>query len=285
MSYTPMGIIALARQNKFFRAAVESNDDYLRLVGLRNKVVEAQRQLAPPESPRTPSSAHDDLDDWLSAVAHASEVERQHVAKATALTALRNQVEAQIVSSLDPDRILTELHQQMDSLMARVAAVGDRLDGASTPAAAIAGGVADAWRELTALRPEYDQLRVAQRAVMVGQPDYLMSSKTVNYADELCSDTALKNLDVVFPEWKFPTAHNLDGSVIERRPWPLDDPVAELLWLSQSPAEPWIPTLRQLDQLHAQRQRDSVDTVKTTDIVRDAIPKPARIQRLRAGGY
>jgi hypothetical protein len=50
----------------------------------------------------------------------------------------------------------------------------------------------------------------------------------------------------------------MDRRPLDVRPWPKDDPVSQLVWLATSGAEPWIPTLTELDELAADR-RDRVN--------------------------
>ncbi len=73
--------------------------------------------------------------------------------------------------------------------------------------------------------------------------------------DPLASDLSIANLDSIFPDWKRPPA---DKTIVgwerpDPRPWPTDDPIAQLVWLATSGAKLWVPTLKQLHELREQR--------------------------------
>ena len=63
-------------------------------------------------------------------------------------------------------------------------------------------------------------------------------------------------LENIFPDWRDKSSRliMISGEEPDPRPWPLD-PIEQLVWFSSSDAQVWIPTRRQLDQLHADRQR------------------------------
>jgi hypothetical protein len=256
--YTAFAIISLAKSNPFFRAAIESDPDYLQAVALRDKVLATERELGHQQSTQAPIpvSPDDDLAAWLDDVARADALEREQAARVNALRSLRVRTEAEIVSRIsgDPNWVLRHLREDFDTLMADTDQVVAHLDGATTPAAAIAAGVADYWHQLSALRHSYDQLRVAQRGIMVHQEDLLRSCKTPNFDDELANDSAIANLDDVFPQWRQPPQLNIDNTLGVPVPWPAD-PVEQLVWLCTSDAQPWLPTLSDLHALHAEQRK------------------------------
>ena len=161
---------------------------------------------------------------------------------------------------VNPDRILKLLGAEFDALMAEVKSVVARLDGATSADAAIHRGTADAWRELAPLRSRYDELRAAQNFVVQHEHELLQNSRS-RYIDErhvnpdpLASDLAISNMDQVFPDWWQPdTRVTLVGEPPARHPWP-EDPVAQLVWTITSDAQPWLPTIAGLKELHAQRR-------------------------------
>ena len=156
---------------------------------------------------------------------------------------------------VDPDRLLRSLDKDMDELMRDVDAVVERLGEARTPREVIAAGVGDAWNELGTLREAYDKLRQAQEFVMTGEHQWTASRS--NYLDDPhASDTHIANLDIIFPDWRDKSTRliMISGEEPDPRPWPLD-PIEQLVWFFSSDARVWIPTRRQLDQLHADRRR------------------------------
>ena len=46
----------------------------------------------------------------------------------------------------------------------------------------------------------------------------------------------------------------MQGSPPDRRPWPINDVLAQLVWMIVSDAEPWLPTSTQLARLHTERR-------------------------------
>lgn len=142
--------------------------------------------------------------------------------------------------------------------MSDVLVVVQELNGARTPAEAIARSTESAWRRLPELRDRYDKLRYAQHLVtnFAFHDDLLAGVKSQYIEDELASDLHLANLDEVLPGWRRPdhrSATNF-GELGDRRPWPTDDPIAQLVWLATSDAEPWLPTATALRELRAKRQ-------------------------------
>ena len=109
--------------------------------------------------------------------------------------------------------------------------------------------------QLGTFREAYDELRQAQEFVMTGEHQWTASRS--NYLDDRhASDCAISNLDTIFPDWRDKSTRLiiLSGEEPDPRPWPLG-PIEQFVWFSSSDAQVWIPTRRQLDQLHADRQR------------------------------
>jgi hypothetical protein len=51
-------------------------------------------------------------------------------------------------------------------------------------------------------------------------------------------------MDEVLPSWRRPDDRlTLAAALEDRRPWPADDPVAQLVWLAIGAAKPWVPTV------------------------------------------
>lgn len=245
-----------ARSNDYLSRALNALPGYREAIELRAKVVQAQRELRgipPVESPTTA----DGLDDFLDAVGRAEIDRAVFEAQRGALASLRGELDSRITSLTQrhSNAALTVLADAFADLLADVNRVAEELDGARTAAEAIANGTEDAWRRLSDLRQQYDQLRAAQQSIVMsafGQ-DLLLSSRSRYIEDELASDFVLNDLDRLIPGWKRADARfTLGGKPFEdRRPWP-DEPLAQLLWLAASGAA-WLPTAAQLRALHAAR--------------------------------
>ena len=74
--------------------------------------------------------------------------------------------------------------------------------------------------------------------------------------DPHASRLFIRNIDSVFPGWLdgATTTFSMSGARPDPRPWPTD-PVAQLVWLSSSAAEVWLPTFAQLEQLQQELHR------------------------------
>jgi hypothetical protein len=253
---TAMVVYSRARNNPYYRAALEDSPQYVDAETMRTKLLEAQQQL--PGAPAVPAlETADDIAAWLDTVAETDAAEHAREIK---FNALRDRLiwcdkVVEGVVTVETDRILTSLHDALVEVMDQVAAVVDRLNGARTPQQVIDAGVSDAWKELRPLRTEYDQVRTAQEWAMAGEDQHVGSRSHYLLGDPLATDIAIANLDTVFPGWrdKDNRAINLsDAPQQDPRPWP-QDPVEQLVWLCTSDAEPWVPTLSELNQLNRQR--------------------------------
>jgi len=263
--YDPLTILQTARVNRPYRNALEADAQYVQAAATREKAHEAQLALPAVHWPTSPLNADVALDDWLERVADARAAEQARETKLTALRGLLHDCDGQIVGRalVDPNRLLRSLAADFDALMAELKSVVDRLGGAKSAAEAVDVGddAVDAWRGLAPLRSRYDELRAAQNFVFQHEHELLQNSRS-RYIDErhvnpdpLASDLAVRNLDEVFPEWRQPdTRVTLVGESPNRRPWP-EDPVAQLVWMVTSEAQPWLPTIGQVKELHAERHR------------------------------
>jgi hypothetical protein len=107
----------------------------------------------------------------------------------------------------------------------------------------------------------YDDIRAAQSLVIDGDDlgrQYRQSAKSSYLTDRgiddpLASDLAIANLDDLWPSWRKPAAFGLDTRPVDGRPWP-SEPVQQLVWLASGNAEPWVPTLGELDALAVERK-------------------------------
>ena len=260
--YDPLTVLQTARVNRPYRNALEADAQYVQAAATREKALEAQHTLPAVHWPTSPLDTDVALDDWVAAVADARAAEQAREAKLTALRGLARDCEGVIVgcARVNPDRILKLLAAEFDALMAEVKSVVARLDGATSADAAIHRGTADAWRDLAPLRSRYDELRAAQNFVVQHEHELLQNSRS-RYIDErhvnpdpLATDLALSNMDQAFAGWRQPdTRVTVVGEPPDRRPWP-EDSAAQLVWLVTSDAKPWLPTIAQVKELHAQRR-------------------------------
>lgn len=241
----PLVVINNIRANKYYARAISAagGDKYTEACRVREAALRKRGSLLPIQGPATPSAA-DSIDDWLAAARVATAAEWERAADVQALNTLITDCERNIGNlGSDFDSLCRSLAADFDELMHSVGLVVHELQGARTPAQVIERGVTEAWKQLPALRDEYDLIRTAQKMVLGDQPQWQWAKSRVHHDDPLASDMALANLDIVFSAWK-------NGG---EAPWPAD-PIEQLVWLCTSGAEPWIPTLAQFDELGRQRR-------------------------------
>ena len=248
------------RTNSHYAKAVAAIPGYLGAIALRDKAQAEKRNVLFPVVawPDPPANIDADLTAYLAAYVAAFDEEQTRTKTVEALDAVVGACERQMRSVIgNLDVLLTSLAADLDDLMTRLGDVATRLDGATTPIEAIDNGTADAWKELPALRREYDSIRGAQRLVNLDDPA-MMNDRSAHIDDDLASDVILANLDELLPAWREPdTRFAVQGTPLDRRPWPADE-LEQLLWLSRSRARVWIPTASQLSALHRER-RDRID--------------------------
>ncbi|WP_421876769.1 hypothetical protein [Mycolicibacterium wolinskyi] len=251
--------VFLTREENPYYARAVRTDNYEHAKALRQKAIDKRLAHAAtrPAGVPMPDRADADLDAWLEDVA-AKSVERfQWEAQDSALVKLIAECNSNIQgASLDRDNIARALNNDLRQLMAQVDAVVDELGGARTPTAAIDAGTGNAWRKLSALRREYDLIRAAQDIVGSGVAEYTSARSNYLYDDPHASDTRIRNLDAFFEDWRDKKSNvtHVYGSDKRPQPWPAD-PVEQLVWFATNDVELWIPTVRQLESLWADRRR------------------------------
>lgn len=252
-------LAASARTNEYLRRALDPFPDYAQAIELRARVIQAQRELRGVGAVPNPETA-DGLEDFLASVEQRTLDELAFEAKRRALMSLRGEIDNRLPSILTMhcDAILGTLADEFAQLIAEVTTVAEELDGARNASEAIERGTESAWRRLPELRDQYDRIRAAQQSVVqvAFEPHVLATAQSRFIEDELASDLQLANLDEVLPGWKGPDrrAATSFAELGDRRPWPVDDPLAQLIWLVTSAAEPWLPTAKDLAGLRAKRQ-------------------------------
>ena len=252
-----LAIIGRAKQNRRYAELLSTRPGYDSAVAMRNKAMERQRSLRFPmvTYPTPPDGVSGDLDTYLSDYTAAYEEEQSRNRQAEALIGVIGACERTIISATDdPDALLQLLSDDLDTFMARATGVVDRLHGASTATQAITSGVADVWRELPALRTEYDDIRQTQTLMMLGLDDNPRDHVSEHIDDPMASDLTFANMDDLIPGWRqTDTTYTVQGAPPDRRPWP-SDPLEQLVWLVTGPAEVWIPTGSDLSRLHTERR-------------------------------
>jgi hypothetical protein len=247
-------VIAHATANAYYARAIHT-PEWQRAMELRSKAFLLRTQLPPIPPLPMPDSPDDDLAKWLDDVRFLDEAERVHSIEYKALSGLINKCDNTIQGVVhQKDRILTSLAADLAEIMNQVRQAVERLDGARTPAEAIDRGVTDAWRDLQPLRDELETLWTAQDWVMAGD-QRVIHSRSQHIDDPLATDLRIANLDEVFSDWKHPAPNQALQRWEDRsrlQPWPAD-PIEQLPWIATSGAKLWCPTLRQLDELKAQR--------------------------------
>jgi hypothetical protein len=243
-----------ARTNKHYADAVRAVPGYLEALALRDKAQARKRDILFPAVAWPSAPAHvDDLDAYLAEYTAAFEEEQTRARDTAALDTVVGACERQMRTVIDnPDALLTVLAADLDQLMTQVRNVVSRLNGATNPTEAIDNDTVDAWKELPALRREYDSVRHAQTFVLLDDP--AMNHRSDHLDDPLASDVIIRNLDEVLPSWRDPdTRFAMQGTPPDRRPWP-ESSVEQLVWLINSGAEVWLPTAGQLAKLHTERR-------------------------------
>lgn len=247
-------VMARARTSPHYARAVTARPGYLEAVDLRDKALAAQQYLPATDYP-TPPAKGEDLNAYLNAYITAWTEDQARTATTEAIAVVIGDCERRIRSAIDePNAVLSVLAADLNELMAQLKDVVTRLNGATTPTEAINADTVNAWKELPAIRREYDSIRHAQTLVLIDDPHSAMNNRSDHLDDPLASDLILRNLDQLLPTWRdADTRISMQGSPPERRPWPADE-LEQLVWFVNSSAEVWLPTSSELSELHAARR-------------------------------
>jgi hypothetical protein len=164
------------------------------------------------------------------------------------------------------DLILEILNDDLTALLKRVEKIIPELDGATTPAEAIAADAGAPWKRLTELADDYDGLRQAQTFVMIRGAASLWHSVTPQFPGEDHANQAfIRNLNDLWPAWRQPGMGRRRIDLSDKatpprdEPWPADRGPELLIWLVTSDAQAWIPTGKQLRELWAERNAPAPD--------------------------
>ncbi|MFJ9371386.1 hypothetical protein ACIRRA_44275 [Nocardia sp. NPDC101769] len=164
------------------------------------------------------------------------------------------------IASNGRDEILSNLDSQMQAVVSGIKSAVEALGDASNMTEAVEAGTADAWRNLTQLRGEYNLLRGSQSKVLVEVLGSIRVTKSTRTSDERASELHIRNLDDVWPEWATPvdpatytTTPGVDADHFMNRgfdsqPWPADTDEF-LVWAARNGVAMWIPTTAQVREL------------------------------------
>ncbi|WNG94997.1 hypothetical protein [Mycobacterium sp. ITM-2016-00318] len=250
-------IIGRTKSNPYFRRAIAS-PEFEAVVEERELLLRRLTTLPAVEATEWPTVVNDQtLAAWEEAVVAEDAQTRARAVKHGRLTARLDALAGHFGSlAVDYARLCQSLDSDLHELMATVDEHVARLDGARSPDEIIAAGgdAVSAYNELRSLRTSYDLLREAQKWSTPSHM-WVSSASRYFYDDPLASNLAIRNLDEIFPCWRDGRTSTvvISGDEPDPRPWP-KDPVAQLIWLSTSAAEVWVPTEAQLNQLHAERR-------------------------------
>lgn len=207
-----------------------------------------------------PALAAHVTDEWVDAVrARETALTEYEARRKIVQTRLHQEANrARSIFNTSADLLLGALQQDLTQLLDAAEKHVADLNGATTPAQVIAADVGEAWRKLTTLAEDYQTLRHAQEFVMMQTAVGLWKSSTPQLpAEQHANRCYIKNIDTVWPGWRGSGLSGrpqyLDGDTVNvrRDPWPADTGPELLVWLVNSDAEPWIPTLKELRALTA----------------------------------
>jgi hypothetical protein len=145
-------------------------------------------------------------------------------------------------------------------LLADLAAVVDRLEGATTAAQAITLGTTDTWRNLDGIVDRHNNIRGSQVTLMAKfWPSASVAARTNFSMDPFANDCILANIDQLWPDWRNPVPRTIrvGGPPDRLDPWPADCAEA-LVWMVRNGGALWLPTARDLEQLDQSRNRGDV---------------------------
>lgn len=250
--------------NRYLQQALDELPGYRQALGVAEEAQKVLNGLAAPENPAAqldPMSTGTVTPEWLTATmnhdAALGLLDRQRAV----LLDLKQRAEgtARGICAQNVNQLLARLNANLSDLLDDATdVVGGQLGDATSPEEAILVDAGAGWKRLTQLADDYAQLRDAQRQVMAHAPaDYTISARRADgTGEDHASDLFLKNIDDLWPDWRtggggIHTIH-IDGHLDRIEPWPADQ-TQLLLWLVVSDAEPWVPTLAELDQLRADR--------------------------------
>jgi hypothetical protein len=243
--------LAFAAANEHYRRAIQTHE-FTRQVELRAELIRVRAALPRIPQPPAPTSADDDIMQWLDADAAAKELERRRNDNLESLNKRITQTELTIQShATNRDRVIGRLAKDLPALVEAARDAVQRLDGATTPAEAIRLGRADQWNELDDDHADaLDNFYSAYDFATAGAPIFLRV-RSDYLEDDYLTQARIRNIHCVLKHWKRPTVdqHVQQWSQPDPLPWPAGDRASRLVWLLTRGAELWAPAPRELREL------------------------------------
>ncbi len=183
-----------------------------------------------------------------------------------ALQALRNQAAATCQGTLSEQtpQILSHLHRQLCALIDRARPAAEQLAGITEAEEVMRAG-ADAVNAFTTLDQcwtEYTDIRMGQSRILANFVDAttVNNCRSALCGDEAANDAYLSNLDDIFPDWRQRPGQKQRTVITDSGihvnpvspPWPERGPM-QLKWFIANGAEFWVPTAKQIEELHTAR--------------------------------
>ncbi|MGV9331055.1 hypothetical protein [Nocardia sp. NPDC003726] len=257
--------------------AATIGEEYDRAFAVAEEAERRMLELKPPASYDTAAAeviASGQMpEDFLAWVMRHTSPKAQYDAERTALEGLRARaanVCANAVSSRLP-QLLGHLHQQLTDLIDRARPAAETLAEVTEAEDVIRAGAAavEAFGVLDQCWTEYTEIRTAQFRLTTQHfdPLVLTSCRSDRCSDEAASDTYYSNLDDLYPEWRERPGQPSSRAVFGADPgvpWPDRGPL-QLKWFIDHGAKFWVPTEKQIGQLHSSRaQRNSALSYELT---------------------
>lgn len=292
--------IGRMRENTALDAAFTTLDDASNEFGRAYAVAEEaeQRLQNLPPAPSFTDSVEDVLDaghlpedfnDWVDRNNHAAD---RREAQATALANIRTYATGRcwaLFTTHTPQLLihlngqLAELIDQSRAAAATLAGIDDAHDvlRAGAEAAAAFATLDEQWRH-------YMTIRAAQNRIVRDMFDEVLISNchTPHLPNDAATDLWFANLDTVFPDWR-PRKGQSQKVTVGRTgvyadpitaPWPPAGPL-QLAWFINHNARFWVPTERQVRELHESRLQPT-----PVNVAKRKGPEQRRRERvLRAG--
>ncbi|MGW3542044.1 hypothetical protein ACWDNI_16075 [Nocardia niigatensis] len=253
-----------AQRNEYFAAAVEQLPGYLNAKKVAEDAEQLLEQLVTPHvTVASPLESGTITGEWLDACATTRLAAAEVEARRAALTELRDTARSIQTSAvtIHADRMLATLNADLTAIIAHGRTVCADLGNARDPRSALEAGpaAAHAWTQIRPLLGDYRNVRNAQNIVMAEFPYEIQRAKSTANLDTLATDLLLSNLDELAPTWRQPGGNSMTGGSLWEAPWPTAED-EHFVWLCTSPAQPWIPTLTQLEDLWQNRTPPPITT-------------------------
>jgi hypothetical protein len=268
---------------EYLRPLVEQLPGYRAAVDRVEQASAALRALTPPAIPDESGP----ITEWADAMVEYETATAQYESRRKFILGAQHRASAEAANIFNSNinSLLHDLAERLTRLMADVTGVVAELNGAATAEQAVALDVGPAWKRLRDLAGEYETLRSGQEWLLlhVAPRQYWVSCRPSLGGEDHCNLAYLRNLDDLWPDWRqlglSSRRINLDGSKDRQEPWPADGGPELLIWLLKSSAQPWIPSLPELDALFRElRERANPDPqpAQAERVVLNRAPRPSR---------